>query len=131
MIIELADDRHENASCERDVIDLIREYCGDDLAGIIERAKCSAALKFCNDVADGLYEIVDIVDDRSCAEIDRLRSLIKELSQQTGMKEAAEEMEDCLDRIESEMNARYDRVEEIGNRQLRGFRAENFPDSFI
>lgn len=133
MIIELADGRCENVSCERDVIDLIREYCGEDLAGIMERAKCETALKFCSNAADDLYEIVDIVDDRSYAEIDidRLRVRIKKLSQQTGMKETAEEMEDCLDRIEGEIDARYDEIEEIGNRQLRVFQAENFLDSFI
>lgn len=36
MIVKLADASYENVQNWRDIIDIIRKYCGDELAGIVE-----------------------------------------------------------------------------------------------
>ena len=131
--IELKDGRLDNVFDERDVIEFIREYAGDDMANIIEQAKGSTALEFSHNAVDDLYQIADTAGDRYCVNqrIDELSALIAGLKKQDGMSETAEEIQRCLDLLQSEMYYMCDRIEELSNRQIQAYQEVGLPAEFV
>ena len=133
MVVRLPDGRYENVFRERDVIDIVRRYCGDELAALLESAKYEDALNIANTAADQLYTIADCaedVDDITRA-VDRARTIVKRMKVHEEVKELYGELNECLDRIENEAEYYSDKISELAGGVLKAAEQAELPDRFL
>ena len=133
MVVRLPDGRYENVFRERDVIDIVRRYCGDELAALLESAKYEDALNIANTAADQLYTIADCaedVDDITRA-VDRARAIVKRMKVHEEVKELCGELNEYLDRIENEAEYYSDKISELAGDVLKAAEQAELPDRFL
>ena len=133
MVVRLPDGRYENVFRERDVIDIVRRYCGDELAALLESAKYEDALNIANTAADQLYTIADCaedVDDITRA-VDRARTIVKRMKVHEEVKELCGELNECLDRIENGAEYYSDKISELAGGVLKAAEQAELPDRFL
>ena len=133
MVVRLPDGRYENVFRERDVIDIVRRYCGDELAALLESAKYGDVLNIANTAADQLYTIADCaedVDDITRA-VDRARAIVKRMKVHEEVKELCGELNEYLDRIENEAEYYSDKISELAGDVLKAAEQAELPDRFL
>ena len=133
MVVRLPDGRYENVFRERDVIDIVRRYCGDELAALLESAKYGDALNIANTAAGQLYTIADCaedVDDITRA-VDKARAIVKRMKVHEEVKELCGELNECLDRIENEAEYYSDKISELAGDVLKAAEQAELPDRFL